>query len=121
RMDYDDFGNIALDTNPGFQPFGFAGGLYDQHTGLTRFGARDYDAQSGRWISKDPIDFDGRDTNLYRYVLSDPLNQIDPLGLSVMLTPPKLRPVPLPPIPYGNYGGKYWTGGYTGKADPVDS
>ena len=26
RLDYDAFGNVALDTNPGFQPFGFAGG-----------------------------------------------------------------------------------------------
>ncbi|RMF17501.1 MAG: hypothetical protein D6761_04145 [Candidatus Dadabacteria bacterium] len=25
---------IHLDTNPGFQPFGFAGGLYDHETGL---------------------------------------------------------------------------------------
>ena len=25
RMDYDEFGEITLDTNPGFQPFGFAG------------------------------------------------------------------------------------------------
>jgi RHS repeat-associated protein len=55
RMDYDEFGNVILDTNPGFQPFGFAGGLYDQHTGLTRFGARDYDAVTGRWTEKDPI------------------------------------------------------------------
>ena len=31
------------DTNPGFQPFGFAGGLYDRGTELTHFGARDYD------------------------------------------------------------------------------
>ena len=34
RMDYDVGGNVILDTNPGFQPFGFAGGLYDQHTQL---------------------------------------------------------------------------------------
>jgi len=40
-MDYDEFGNVLLDTNPGFQPFGFAGGLSDQRTGLVRFGARD--------------------------------------------------------------------------------
>ena len=41
------------DTNPGFQPFGFAGGLYDPDTGLVRFGARDYDAETGRWTSKE--------------------------------------------------------------------
>jgi RHS repeat-associated protein len=81
RIDYDEFGNVLQDTAPGFQPFGFAGGLYDQHTGLTRFGARDYDAVTGRWTAKDPIDFDGPDTNLYTYVGSDPINFTDPLGL----------------------------------------
>ncbi len=81
RMDYDEFGNVILDTNPGFQPFGFAGGLYDQHTKLTRFGVRDYDAETGRWTAKDPIRFAGGDTNLYGYVLSDSVNAIDPWGL----------------------------------------
>lgn len=38
-------------------------GLYDQHTGLVRFGARDYDAETGRSTTKDPIGFDGGDTN----------------------------------------------------------
>jgi hypothetical protein len=38
RIDYDEFGNVVLDTNPGFQPFGFAGGLYDPETTLVRFG-----------------------------------------------------------------------------------
>ena len=41
-MDYDAFGRVLADTAPGFQPFGFAGGLYDHDTGLVRFGARDY-------------------------------------------------------------------------------
>jgi len=71
KMDYDEFGNITTDTDPGFQPFGFAGGIYDQHTKLTRFGARDYDAETGRWTSKDPIGFD---------VLNDPVNFVDPEG-----------------------------------------
>jgi RHS repeat-associated protein len=63
-----------------FQPFGFAGGLYDADTGLTRFGARDYDAQTGRWTTKDPIRFGGG-TNFYGYVLNDPVNLVDPAGL----------------------------------------
>ncbi len=33
RLDYDEFGKVTLDTNPGFQPFGFAGGLYDRDIG----------------------------------------------------------------------------------------
>src|SRR5262249_44322675 len=81
RLDYDSFGNVTLDTHPGFQPFGFAGGLYDPETKLTRFGARDYDAETGRWTAKDPIRFAGGVPNLYGYVVNDPVNVSDPLGL----------------------------------------
>lgn len=48
--------------------FGFAGGLYDVDT--------------GRWTSKDLILFAGGNTNLYGYVLQDPINLIDPTGLT---------------------------------------
>ncbi len=82
QMDYDAFGRVIQDTNPGFQPFGFAGGIYDLHTGLTRFGARDYDAEIGRWTAKDPIGFAGGDSDLYAYVQNDPVNGIDSLGLA---------------------------------------
>jgi len=82
RMDYDEFGRVILDTNPGFQPFGFAGGLYDPDTGLVRFGARDYDAEVGRWTGKDPTEFAGGDANLYGYAVNDPLNFVDSEGAS---------------------------------------
>jgi len=81
RLDYDAFGEVVLDTNPGFQPLGFADGLYDPDTRLVRFGLRDYDAESGRWTTKDPLGFDGDSTNLYRYVLNDPVNAIDATGV----------------------------------------
>jgi len=81
QVDYDEFGNVLTDTNPGFQPFGFAGGLYDPDTGLVRFGARDYDAETGRWTTKDPIRFGGGDTNMYAYVGGNPITRVDPLGL----------------------------------------
>jgi RHS repeat-associated protein len=81
RMDYDAFGIVTEDTSPGFQPFGFAGGLYDRDTGLVRFGARDYNAETGRWTAKDPLGFGGGDTNVYGYVYSDPINLVDPTGL----------------------------------------
>ncbi len=74
RLDYDKYGKVLADSNPGFQPFGFAGGIYDQQTGLIRFGARDYDAETGRWTAKDPIGFDGEDSNLYAYVYNDPID-----------------------------------------------
>jgi RHS repeat-associated protein len=84
RMDYDDFGNVLLDTSPGFTPFGFAGGLYDSQTKLVRFGARDYDAETGRWTANDPILFHGRQSNLYEYCLVDVVNLIDPAGLQML-------------------------------------
>jgi hypothetical protein len=50
-----------------------------------RFGARDYDPQTGRWTAKDPLGFGAGDTNLYGYVLSDPVNLTDPNGQFVTL------------------------------------
>jgi RHS repeat-associated protein len=103
QIDYDEFGNVqatsyhdsngcplVATTTPcfPFQPFGFAGGLWDKDTGLVRFGTRDYDPQVGRWISKDPIRFDGGDTNIYAYAGSDPVNAVDPSGNSRYQTYP---------------------------------
>ena len=79
RMDYNEFGEVLDDSNPGFQPFGFAGGLYDRHTGLVRFGARDYDAGVGRWTTKDSSRFAGG-ANFYQYANGDPVNFIDATG-----------------------------------------
>ncbi len=80
-LEYDEFGDVMRDSNPGFQPFGFAGGLYDPQTRLTRFGARDYDAATGRWTAKDPVRFAGAETNLYAYSYNDPINFADANGL----------------------------------------
>jgi len=82
ELHYDSFGTITNDTNPTLHvKLGFAGGLYDEDTKLTRFGYRDYDAYTGKWTAKDPIGFSGGDANLYGYVLGDPVNGIDPSGL----------------------------------------
>jgi len=105
RMDYDEFGNVIQDTNPGFQPFGFAGGFYDQHTKLTRFGVRDYDAETGRWTAKDLILFAGGDTNLYSYALNNPtnLNDLDGRSPTILLNllpylPLLTAPLLAPPV-----------------------
>ena len=92
-MGFDEFGNVIADTNPGFQPFGYGGGLYDADTKLVRFGARDYDAETGRWTSKDPIQFGGGDTNFYGYTVNDPINRVDFIGLDSYIVS---RPLGIP-------------------------
>jgi RHS repeat-associated protein len=88
EIDYDEFGNVTNDTNPGFQPFGFAGGLYDADVGLVRFGARDYDPTTGRWTVKDPIRFGGGQFNIYVYCQNDPINCVDVSGLGDLIPLP---------------------------------
>lgn len=82
RLEYDAFGRVISDTNPGFQPFGFAGGLYDPDTGLVHFGEREYDPRVGRWTTRDPTGFLGSPLNLYAYAENDPINVRDPHGTS---------------------------------------
>ena len=81
RLEYDAWGQVLMDTNAGFQPFGFAGGLYDPDTKLVRFGARDYDASVGRWTCKDPEIATVTAGTLYTYCQNDPVNFVDPSGL----------------------------------------
>jgi RHS repeat-associated protein len=82
RIDYDAFGRETHNTAPGFQPFGYAGGIGDLATAFVRLGARDYDPDLGRWTVKDPVRFVGGTTSLYVYAKNDPLNWVDPNGLS---------------------------------------
>jgi RHS repeat-associated protein len=49
--------------------------------GLDNHGFRYYDPEVGRYISRDPIGY-GDGLNVYLYVHNNPINHIDPLGLS---------------------------------------
>jgi RHS repeat-associated protein len=81
-LEVDEFGNVLSESGDAtLLPHGFAGGLWDRDTGLVRYGARDYDAYSGRWTARDPILFGGGQSNLYAYVDNDPVNRVDPRGL----------------------------------------
>ena len=61
-------------------PYSFTGREHDSETGLHYHRARYYSPEIARWISEDPIEFDGGDMNLYRYVMNNPLYYFDPDG-----------------------------------------
>ena len=77
---YDEFGNITNETGTLDTIFGYAGGIRDTDTGLTKFGARWYNPVTGRWIEKEPLGFGGSD-NFYSYCDDDPINYVDVSGL----------------------------------------
>jgi len=79
---YDAFGNLLTpqvsgDTNR----YLFSSKEFDSRSGLAYFGNRYYDPEIGRWLTPDPSGFsDG--LNLYTYVNNNPVNLVDPFGLS---------------------------------------
>lgn len=81
-MRYDAFGNLLQVWGDVVRlPIGFAGGLLDADTGLTRFVWRDYDADTGRFTALDPMGAKGGDTDWYGYCVDDPVNRVDVWGL----------------------------------------
>jgi len=81
-MQYDSFGNLLAQTGNAVRlPLGFAGGLFDADTGLTRFVWRDYDADTGRFTALDPLREKGGDKDWYGYCVDDPVNRVDKWGL----------------------------------------
>lgn len=80
QVEYGPWGNVASNTAPDFQPFAFAGGIYDPETDLTHFGYRDYDGECGVWSSKDPARLVGG-LNSYSAHGGRPTQIIDPTGL----------------------------------------
>jgi RHS repeat-associated protein len=71
----------------------FTGQVLDIETGLMLFRNRFYHVIFGRWVSRDPIGYDGKDVNIYRYVYNNSLKYQDEYGLkqqgsSGILAPP---------------------------------
>jgi RHS repeat-associated protein len=79
RSEYSPYGTInGAEGSIDFQGI-FTGKEVDLETGLYYFNARWYDPETGRFITEDPAR-DG--VNWYAYCGNNPLNRIDPTGLS---------------------------------------
>jgi RHS repeat-associated protein len=78
---YEPFGKTTLGGAASTNAFQYTGRENDG-TGLYYYRARYYHPELQRFVSEDPIGFDGGDINLYAYVSNDPVDFIDSLGLA---------------------------------------
>jgi RHS repeat-associated protein len=77
---YDSFGKVTASTGTLANAFLYTNREFDSETSLSYYRARYYDPTIGRFLSEDPISFEAG-VNFYAYVLNNPTNTIDPLGL----------------------------------------
>jgi RHS repeat-associated protein len=91
----------------------FTGQVLDCETELMLYRNRYYSTELGRFVQKDPIEYDAGDVNIYRYIFNRSENHFDSSGLQLerifgspedyyehQLPPvPPTQPTPPPPMP----------------------
>jgi RHS repeat-associated protein len=80
RYDYDLWGGRTKLSGTVESEVGYTGHHHHGKSGLVLTWYRAFDPVTGRWLSRDPIQENGG-INLYGYVLNNPVNAVDPLGL----------------------------------------
>ena len=98
---FDSFGKQTASSGSLTNVFQYVGRESDAEAGLYYYRARYYDVTIGKFISQDPISFEGGN-NFYAYVLNSPLNLTDPFGLC-----PQPQN-PCPPSGHAPPPGFYW-------------
>lgn len=120
RWTYDAWGNVVSEyIAPSVSVlaqirYRFQGREWSVATGLINFRMKWYDAETGRWLSKDPIGLSGG-LNLYAFCGGDPMSFIDPGGLDKDANNKSNSPVPA-----GKFGPpRRGPSGNTYRADPL--
>ena len=92
---YEPFGKTTATGAASTNAFKYTG-REDDGTGLYYYRARYYHPALQRFISEDPIGFNGGDVNLYEYVENDPVSYVDPEGFGRFRFPrwPRWNPPP---------------------------
>ncbi|MDR2643526.1 MAG: hypothetical protein LBC74_12115, partial [Planctomycetaceae bacterium] len=82
HLEYNSFGKlISVTKNTDSTFFAYTGKLIDKSNYLQWNINRWYDSNVGRWMSEDPIGFEGNDINLYRHVDNSVVLYTDWFGL----------------------------------------
>jgi RHS repeat-associated protein len=89
EYEYGPFGDVIRATGPMAlkNPIRFSSKYQDPESGLLYYGYRYYSAQHQKWLSRDPIGYEGG-LNLYGFVGNDAINGADELGLYSSLNMP---------------------------------
>lgn len=97
RLRYDAWGQAVEETGDAallaVNPYRFVGAhgvLYDPETGLHQMGARYYDAEGGRFISRDPAEAEVAESS-YVYARNNPAAFVDATGLHAVKVYRKYR------------------------------
>ena len=78
---YDSFGNTLNQSGTPKGNLGFQSKYKDPESGLYYYYHRYYNPHNGRFLNEDPIGLNGG-LNLYGFVHNDPINYLDPFGLT---------------------------------------
>jgi len=88
RYDYDTFGNVVYTSGNYNNNYTYVGESFDKESNLIFLRRRYYDPMIGRFITKDAFSGlinDPKTINSYVYCSNNPINWIDPYGLTVEL------------------------------------
>ncbi|MCW1926011.1 hypothetical protein OKA05_25860 [Luteolibacter arcticus] len=80
RREYDAFGNTMVEQGTAPSDHGFSTKMQDAETGLYYYGYRYYDAVTGKWVNRDPIEEEGG-VNLFCFINNNGIDAVDGLGL----------------------------------------